>query len=113
MREILGKYYGEWCVVKADFDRYSKTPEGSNVVCFRNVYIEGQWVTDHIWVHRSKVMKQAAMVTGDQVEFLARVDRYSIDIPRPHIQPIEYDYCLEKIREFAVVKRRERETNGQ
>lgn len=112
MREILGEYFGEICVVTAVFDRYSKTPEGSNMVCYRDIRIEGRLAADHVWVHRSKAMKQADMKAGDRVEFLARVGHYPVGIPRPHVEAVQYDYCLEKISEFAVIERLERETNG-
>ncbi len=113
MRERLGDHFGEYCIVRAEFQSYSKTPDDSNVVCFRSVYIEGRRVADHVWTHRSKAMKQAEMKTGDKVEFEARVGRYTRTIPRPHSEAIEFDFCLEKIREFRVTQRRLEGENGE
>jgi hypothetical protein len=105
MRERLAEHYQETHNFSAFFLSYSKTPEGSNVVCLRQICIGQKWVADHVWVHRSKQMKQLELMAGDIIQFEARVCRYSRGIPRPHVDDIEYDYGLEKIREIRVLKR--------
>lgn len=108
MRERLAQHYQTTHIFTAQFRSYSKTAAGSNVACFSNVCIEGQvWVADHIWIHRSKHMKQLELTAGDCVQFEARVGRYSRNIPRPHVEAIEFDFCLEKVRDFRVMQRRE------
>lgn len=105
MRERLGRYFGQTHCFTGVFLNYSKTPEGSNVACFRWISIGKVPVADHVWIHRSKHMKQLELMAGDVVQFEARVGRYSRGIPRPHAEEIEYDFCLEKIKEIVVLKR--------
>lgn len=108
MREGLAEHFQATECFTAVFQRYSKTPEGSNVVCLRQVHIDGKLVTDHVWIHRSKHIKNMELIEGDLVQFEARVTRYAAGIPRPHVDAVQFDFCLEKIRNFVVLKRTER-----
>jgi hypothetical protein len=108
MRERLAERYQETHCFTGQFRQYARTAEGSNVACFSNICIGNDWVADHVWIHRSKHMKKQELKTGDRVQFEARVERYAKNgIPRPHVEAIEWDYCLDKIREFVVIKRHE------
>lgn len=104
MRERLAPHYQETHCFTADFASYSKTEDGNNVACFRNVKLNGKWVCDHVWIHRSKHMKNLELKHGDKVQFEARVGRYTRGFPRIE-QEVEFDYNLEKVREFIVVQR--------
>lgn len=113
MRERLAQHYQTTHIFTGQFRSYSKTSQDSNVACFSNICIEGQvWVADHVWIHRSKHMKQLELTAGDCVQFEARVGHYSISVPRPHVEGVEWDYCLEKVREFIVVQRHREGVNG-
>lgn len=106
MRERLAERYQETHSFTASFRSYAKTNEGSNVACFGNVYLDDAWMTDHVWIHRSKQMKNLDLQPGDRVRFEARVGRYVKSIvPRPHTEAPEWDYCLEKIRDVVIVQR--------
>lgn len=111
MRERLVEHYQEVHCFTAQFRSYGKTVEGSNVICLGNICLGNIWVADHIWIHRSKHMKQLALISGDRVQFEARVGRYVRGVARPHIAEPEYDYNLEKIREFIVLERAEGEAS--
>ncbi len=105
MREELAQHYQTINVFTAHFVSYGRTDDGSNVVLLAHIHLGEEWVADHVWVHRSKHMKQLELKVGDVVEFEARVGRYVKGIPRPHVEALNYDYNLEKIREFRVVQR--------
>lgn len=106
MRERLAQHYQETHIFTAQFRSYGKTTDGSNMACLGNINLVGLgWVADHIWVHRSKHMKQLALIAGDMVQFEARIGRYVRGTARPHFVESEYDYNLEKVREFIVLKR--------
>lgn len=105
MRQRLEPYYQETHIFTARFQKYSKTIHGSNVVCLVGLCLGGQAVADHIWIHRSKQVKQLELKNGDMVEFEARVCKYARDWFAVEIEDISLDYGLEKIREFRVTKR--------
>lgn len=108
MRERLAEYFQQTHCFVAQFRSYAKTEQGSNVACFSGVCIGNLWVCDHVWIHRSKHMKQQELKAGDLVQFEARIGRYAKNgIPRPHVEAVEWDYCLDKIRAFVVLKRHE------
>jgi hypothetical protein len=112
VRTRLAQRFGETHLFTAQFQAFSTTKGGAQVACFERVCIEGEQVTDHIWIHRSKHMKTLNLQRGDIVEFEARVERY----PRRHRtsqREAEHDYNLEKIKEMRVIKRRWVRTNDQ
>lgn len=111
MRERLAEILHETHCFTGRFVTYGKTNEGSNKACFTNICIGKQWITDHVWIHRSKQMKNLDLRPGDQVQFEARVGRYVKGAPRPHFEPLQYDYNLEKIRELTVIERSEGTAN--
>lgn len=112
MRERLSDYYQQRCIITARFSHYSKTDTGSNVVCLKNLYICGKWVADHVWIHRSREIKELALMPGDRVEFEARVCKYVRNTFVVERADMVMDFGLEKIREFKVIERRvEWETN--
>ncbi len=106
MRERLGVHYGEIHCFTAVFQLFSRTAEGSNVACLMNVRLYDRQVADHVWVHRSKVMKRLGLQYGDIVEFEARVGRYTRGEPLNHVSEIEFEYTLEKLRDMRVIRRR-------
>jgi len=106
MRERLALYFGQTQCFTAQFQCYGRTAEGSNVVLLVRVQIEDRWVCDHLWIHRSKMLKNLALEKGDIVEFMARVGRYARNEPIQHVSEIQWDYNLEKIHAVNVIQRR-------
>lgn len=108
MREKLEPLYGQVLRLTARFQSFGRTEDDRNVVCFERVMLNGVEVADHVWVHRSGAMKDANLQAGDMVCFEARVGRYlhQRDLwKRQPGDPMNYDYTLEKIKEFAVIQR--------
>lgn len=106
MRERLSDHYQETIIVTARFSHYSKTDTGSNVVCLKNLFACGRWIADHVWIHRSKQIKQLELKAGDIVEFEARVCRYARNGFVVEREDMNIDYGLEKVRAFTVKQRR-------
>lgn len=114
MRERLGDLYdpaGQAAhTFTAQFQCFGKTDEGSNVALLVAVYLGCEkWLSDHVWIHRSKQLKLLEPDKGDILEFEAVVSRY----PRQgksftRADEIEYDFCLDKIKEMKIVQRRNR-----
>jgi hypothetical protein len=107
MRERLSRHYQETLTFQARFLNYSKTPEGSNVVCLGDIHLGHLWMADHVWIHRSKTIKQLELKRGDMVEFEARVNRYCKEFINPETGQRDWDYGLEKVKEFKVIERKE------
>lgn len=105
MREKLAALYGQTRCFTALFKGYSKTPGGSNVACLLQVRLDEEELTDHVWIHRSKQMKNLGLNFGDKVQFYATVDRYVKGEPTLLNPQVEYDYKLEKIHGMIVVWR--------
>lgn len=105
MRQGLARFYRQTCVWTAHFQTYGRTADGSNVICVANVRLDGQIVADHVWIHRSKHMKRLNLRLGDVVTFEAQVGRYPRTKTFTHVSEIEYDFNLEKVRDFQVVRR--------
>jgi hypothetical protein len=105
MRERLAALYQQTHTFTAYFSRYSKTKEKSNMVCLSIVRLEGRMVADHVWVHRSKVMKVLDLHSGDRVQFEARVGRYARTGDFASISEIEWEFSLEKVRNFVILER--------
>ena len=54
MREELGKYNGEYIEVTAEFNHSAWTCGHCNLL-FENVVLDGELITDHIWVSLREV----------------------------------------------------------
>jgi hypothetical protein len=111
MRERLGDLYDpsgqESHCFTAQFQCFSKTEDGSNVALLLLIQRKGQFVADHVWIHRSKQLKQLCPERGDILAFEAVVGKY----PRKgesfsRGEDAVYDFSLEKIREIRIVNKR-------
>lgn len=112
MRERLGELYdpsgSEAHCFTARFQCFGKTDEGSNVALLCEIHMGDKWVADHVWIHRSKQLKQLAPERGELVVFEAVVGKY----PRQgesftREEDAKYDFSLEHVREFRVLGREE------
>lgn len=107
MRERLGVHFRETHCFTAIFQRFGTTVDGSHTACLMHLRIDGRWVADHVWIHRSKAMKLLEPQYGDVVQFEARVGRYAKGEPLNHVSEVEYDFTVEKIRNFVILTRKE------
>lgn len=115
MRERLGDLFdpaGKCAhVFTAVFQCYGKTAEGSNVICLMDIRLGQNALTDHLWIHRSKQMKQLELEFGDWIAFSAVVGKY----PRQgesfsRGEDAVYDYSLEHIREMRIIRKGKKES---
>jgi len=109
MRQWLKEHYQETFNFTARFQCYAKTPDDSNVACFASLRVNGEFCADHIWTHRSKLMKNLDLQNGDLVAFEARITRYARNESFSRAEDVIYDYGVEKIREFQVLRRASKE----
>lgn len=97
-RTHIGWMVGRVYTFRGVFIRYSRTPEGRNVALLRQVMVNGVNITSHIWIHRSKAMKQMELQEGETVEFEAEVKPYKHKKPNT-----KDDYTIERIRNMRRV----------
>ena len=112
MRERLGELYDpagkEAHCFTAQFHCFGKTDEGSNVALLIAIYLGTErWCADHLWIHRSKQMKQLELEKGDIIKFSAVVGKY----PRQgesfsRAEDAEWDFCLNKVRKMRIYRKR-------
>lgn len=106
MRNGLKLLFGETHIFSATFTCYARTDEGRNVVLVEDVYWEGKLITGHIWLHRTRALKELQLEKGERIEFEARVEKYMKNVHIEKQADIEADYGFKNIRE---VKRIENE----
>ena len=111
MRERLGDYYDpsgqESHCFTAQFQCFSKTEDQSNVALLLLVQLDGKFVADHVWIHRSKQLKNLLPERGDILAFEAVVGKY----PRKgesfsRAEDAQYDFSLEHVKEIRILNKR-------
>jgi len=111
MRERLGDLYDpsgrQAHCFTAQFQCFGKTDEGTNVALLVEIYLGTErWLSDHVWVHRSKQMKLLEPERGDILEFEAVVGKYPRSESFSRAEDCQYDFSLEKIREIRILRKR-------
>lgn len=112
MRERLGDLYDpagkQAHCFTAQFHCFGRTDEGSNVALLVAVYLGTEkWISDHVWIHRTKQMKRLELEKGDIIEFEAVVGKY----PRKgesfsRAEDAVWDFSLEHVREMRIYRKR-------
>jgi hypothetical protein len=116
MRERLGDFYDpsgkESHCFTARFQCFGKTDEGSNVALLLSIQHNGKFAADHVWIHRSKQLKQLAPEKGDIIAFEAVVGKYPRSESFSRGEDAKYDFSLEKIREIRLIRKQGKAETG-
>lgn len=99
MRTGLALLFDETHTFNATFICYAQTDEGRNVVLVEDVYWQGKRITGHIWLHRTKALKQLELKRGERIEFEAKVEKYVKNVRIVSKSDIEADYGFKNIRD--------------
>lgn len=111
MRERLGDLYDpagqQTHIFTAQFHCFGRTDEGSNVALLVAVYLGCEkWLSDHVWIHRSKQLKLLMPDKGDILEFEAVVGRYPRSESFSRAEDCQWDFSLEHIRDIRILRKR-------
>lgn len=86
-RELLMKHLGRKLTFVATFIRYSTSKDGRVTMLFRNLQLNNELLTDHIWIMEDTGFQVIKLDAFDNVEFTAQVCCYR------HIYDIDAQLC--------------------
>lgn len=87
----------------ATFARYDVTPQGRATVLLTDVidWETEEWLTDHIWIPRSSIIKGLHPKEGHRLFFKAKVIRYA----KGHTSNLQHDYRFDRIQDVRIVRK--------
>jgi len=108
MRETLEKYYKKRIRVRATVDRFGmrssyKGPNKTTILLKDITKTDTkEYLTDHIWFTTGKRFDKCKLISGDIIEFDARIDMYS----KGYGEYSEIDYKLAYPTKIEVIQRK-------
>lgn len=108
MREELKKYYNQRIRVRATVERYGirSTYKGSNkmTILLKDITNTNtqEYLSDHIWFTVGKRFEKLKLISGDIIEFDARIDTYS----KGYAEDSHIDYKLAYPTNIEIIERK-------